>query len=56
MAFPFSSPSKRSTSSSSSSSSESKLKEELGFYGLDQSIDDWKIPKHPQSTIYKSSK
>jgi hypothetical protein len=53
---PFSSPSKKYVSFASSSSSEPKLKEEFSFSDLDQSIDDWKIPKHPQSSIYKSSK
>ncbi|KAL3527334.1 hypothetical protein ACH5RR_011990 [Cinchona calisaya] len=43
-------------SSSSSSSNPSSLKEEINFTDLSQSLDNWKIPKHPFKDIYKSNK
>ena len=53
--------SKSSSTSSSSSpittpSSSSRLKEEITYVDLSQSLDNWKIPKFSPKEIYKSSK
>ena len=44
------------SSASSSSSNPPSLKEEINFSNLSQSLDNWKIPKHPSKDIYKENK
>lgn len=45
-----------SSSSSSSSNPNVLLKEEIIYENINRSIDNWKIPEHPTSNIYQTSK